>query len=121
MTSSLSPKEWPVARVELIHDERGAVFEIATGAGCLDAACNALAQLYGVTAPIRSLEVQYGISSEPPVGLPVVNATVDVAVGERIFRGSTTSGDLLVSAVGAYLDALSQAFGPDFPLRGERH
>jgi delta 1-pyrroline-5-carboxylate dehydrogenase len=46
MTSSLWPKEWPVAR---INEGLGPALAIATGAGCPDAACNAIAQLLGVT------------------------------------------------------------------------
>ncbi len=119
MTSSLWPKEWPVARIELFREDLGSVLEIATGAGCLDAACNAIAQLFGVTAPIRSLDVKYQVPRELSDGVPVVVAVVDVAVDGTIFRGSAISGDLFVSAVGAYLDGICRALGPEFSSRAE--
>ena len=113
ITSTLWPSEWPAARVELVHETLGSTLEIATGAGCLDAACNAVAPLFGVIAPIRSLEIQYEAASEATGTLPTIAAEVEVTIDGAAYRGSAKTGDLLVSAISAYLDALCQAAGPN--------
>jgi hypothetical protein len=100
---------WPVGRVELFHETRGRVFEVATGAGCLDAAFNAVAALIGVTAPAKSLEVQYEPGCEGTAALPAVTVEIEVTTDGGTYRGCARTGDLLLSAVGAYLDALWRA------------
>jgi hypothetical protein len=91
--------------VEFGHQKRGRVFEVGTGAGCTDAAFNAVAAAVGVEAPVKSLEVQY----EPPFkegALPIVTVEIEVAIDGGTYRGCARTRDLLLSAVGAYLDAL---------------
>jgi protein-L-isoaspartate O-methyltransferase len=105
--STVQPKKWPVCRLELIHQERGRVFEIGTGTGCLDAAFNAVAQLIGVTAPVKALEVDFECAEAD--ALPQVTVEIEIEVNHGTWRGRARTGDLMLSAVGAYLDAVVRA------------
>jgi molybdenum cofactor biosynthesis enzyme len=105
--STVQPKKWPVCRLELIHQERGRVFEIGTGAGCLDAAFNAVAELIGVTAPVKTLEVDFECAEAD--ALPQVTVEIEIEVNQNTWRGYARTADLMLSAVGAYLDAIVRA------------
>lgn len=105
--STVEPKRWPAARVELLHARRGRVLEIATGAGGVDAAFNAVAQIFGVSAPINRLDLSY--RSGEIGSLPVVMVSLSVVIDGEIFDGSAQAGDVLPGCVWAYLDALSKA------------
>lgn len=107
MISTVRPQKWPVCRLELLHEERGRVSETATGAGCLDAAFNAVSQMFGVTAPVKAIEIDYRC---PEAGaVPQVIVEIEVVVGDGTWRGCARTGDLLLSAVCAYLDGIVQA------------
>jgi hypothetical protein len=86
-------RKWPLSRVELFHEKRGRVLDVSTGAGSLDAAFIALSTIVGVKATVRA----------------AANAEIEIAVGDAIYRGSARTADLFLSAVGAYLEAISLA------------
>jgi hypothetical protein len=81
--------------------------ETATGAGCLDAAFNAASQLLAVTPAVKAMEVDY--SCPEPGGVPQVTVEIETVIGHGTWRGCARTGDLLLSAVGAYLDGIVQA------------
>ena len=108
MVSTLARGHWPVARVELTHEKRGRIVEFGTGAGPVDAAFNAIAQILGVSAEVRSLEVQYQ-SPGHGMGLPTAAVEIEALVAGSSRCGRARTGDLLLSAIGAYLDAIDRA------------
>jgi hypothetical protein len=107
MISTVQSEKWPVCRLELLHDERGQMTETATGAGCLDAAFNAVSQACAVSAPVKGMDVDYCCSEAG--ALPLVTVEIEVVIGGGTWRGCARTGDLLLSAVCAYLDGIVQA------------
>ena len=107
--SAIDQRQWPVARIELHHRTRGRVFEIATGAGGMDAIFNALAQHFGIEASVAALSVQFEPGSDSRSTLPQFIVTAQLLVGEMIYRGIAKNGDMLLSTAAAYLDALARA------------
>jgi hypothetical protein len=97
LTTTVQPKKWPVCRLKLLHEKRGSVVEIATGAGCLDAVFNAVAQLIGVTAPVRAIDVDFNCAEAG--GLPQVTVGLETEVDNGTWRGCARTGDLVLSAV----------------------
>ena len=105
--STVRPKKWPVARIELLHETRGHTFRIATGAGAMDAALNAVADAIGRDAELIELRASFGQSCD------VVAAAVHVRVriDELEYNGQADCGDLVVSTVAAFLKAVCSAGG----------
>jgi 2-isopropylmalate synthase len=57
--SPLSPKDHPVARIEMDHGRRGQVTDIASAPGALDAAYRAVSQIMETPARVEDIEMQY--------------------------------------------------------------
>ena len=106
--STVQPQQWPSARVELVHEHLGRLVKIATGAGPLDAAFNAISELVRVGASMTSLNVDYEPAANAD-GPPHVRVEVEAASNGSHYRGGARTGDLFVSAVAAFLDAAFQA------------
>ncbi len=102
-------RKWPIGKVELLHEDRGRVLEVTTGAGSLDAAFNAISDALEIKAKVKSLQVDYVPESEVPPKLATVTADIELMFDDSIYRGSAQTGDLLLSAVGAFLEAASRA------------
>jgi 2-isopropylmalate synthase len=107
--STVEPRKWPVARVELLHSTRGRLFEIGTGCGGVDAAFNAVAQIFGMSAPVEQLDLRYRVDTIAGRSLPEVTVKICVSIDGENFQGSAETADILTSCVAAYVDALSRA------------
>lgn len=109
----VSSTDWPVARVELHHGERGRVTEIARAPGALDGAFTAVSAMMGVPARVASLEMQY-IAADPDEpsadgqGASVL-VEMSIDVDGEIFAGRARARDILPCCVSAYIDAASNA------------
>jgi 2-isopropylmalate synthase len=105
-----SPGAEPVARVELMHGERGTVTDIASAPGELDAAFTAVSHIIGMPARVASLEMQY-IAADPDEGGAQADVLVEIGIeveGET-FTGRARARDILPCCVAAYVDAASNA------------
>ena len=103
----------PVARVELVHGERGRVTDIASAPGALDAAFLAVSHIIGIPARVHQLEMQYvaldpGESTADGQGANVL-VEISIEVGDEIFAGRARARDILPCCVAAYIDAASNA------------
>ncbi len=111
--SPASAQAWPVARVELEHQERGIVTDLAAAPGALDAAFSAVSQIMNLPARVDKLELQYiAIDRDEPAsdgqGANVlIEITLDVE-GE-LFAGRARARDILPCCLTAYIDAASNA------------
>ena len=107
----VSASAWPVARVELVHGERGRVTDIASAPGALDAAFAAVSQIMSLPAKVDHVEMQYIAAESDPLSADgqganvLVEITVDIE-GE-IFAGRSRGRDILPCCVAAYVDAVS--------------
>ena len=100
--STVKPGKWPVARVDLQHDRRGHVFGIATGAGGLDAALNAVADIFGKDADVIHLATHLRPSPEPARTLVSLRVRVE---GED-HESEAVGGDLIIAAITAMLKVM---------------
>jgi 2-isopropylmalate synthase len=109
----VSPKAWPVARVELEHGERGRVTDLASAPGALDASFAAVSHIMGLPARVDSLDMQY-IAADPDEpaddgqGASVL-VEMTIEVDGEIFAGRARARDILPCCVSAYIDAASNA------------
>jgi 2-isopropylmalate synthase len=96
----------PRATVRLAHDD-DLIEADATGAGMIDAACNAVAKATGVDAALVSFQVAAVTPGADAVG--DVSVQVDVA-GQRVnARGVST--DVVEASARAFLHAINKAVG----------
>lgn len=102
-----------VARIELEHDERGRVTEIASAPGGLDAAFSAAGQIMGIEARVSTLGVRYVASdsagSTKNASLMNVIANISIEVDGETFIGHARECDLLPCCIAAFIDAASNA------------
>lgn len=103
--STVQPTKWPVARVELFHETRGHKLSIATGAGGTDAALNAIADVIGRNAELIELRASLAESS----GVAATAVHVRVRIDGLEYDGQADCGDLIVSTVAAFLEAVCSA------------
>jgi 2-isopropylmalate synthase len=109
----VSSKALPVARVELEHEDRGRITDLASAPGPMDAAFAAVAQMMRVPARVATLEMHYAAADPaegPQHGLGaavLVEMTIDVE-GE-VFAGKAGARDILPACVAAFVDAASHA------------
>lgn len=100
-------KSNPVARVELYHRLRGRLFGVGSAPAGFDAALRAVEELLGVRGTVdgMSLDFRAGALSAPSV----VQVRMAVRVGDQLWSGEASTPDLLMSSVGAFLNALTKA------------
>ncbi len=103
----------PVARLELEHDERGRVTDIAAAPGALDAAFQAVSHIMDEPARVEAIDMQY-IAADPDE--PVddgqgADVLVEIQIGVRgeTFAGRARERDIIPACVNAYIDALNNA------------
>jgi len=100
----------PSARIELDHEERGRVTDIAQASGALDAAFLAVSHIVDLPARVTSVDMQY-IAEEDPGGEQGADVLVEIDIdvdGER-FAGRARERDIIPACVDAYIDALNNA------------
>lgn len=95
------------ARIELVHEERGKVTDLATGHGGMETALRAIAQVMGIEGKLVNLTVT-GKWDEIS-GAWKVSACVTVDCGLLSVPGSSVAPDVLTACCGAYMDALTTA------------
>lgn len=104
--TSMSGKNWPVARVELTHPRRGRVCEIGTAPGAFDAIYQAASEIVGVAPRLQSFVVR-------PVA-PVENQSLSICVEVEleidgcVYRGTSFGVDLVRCSLIAWLQAASR-------------
>lgn len=104
--SPVLPNAWPVARLELEHTKRGRVTDIASAPGAFDAAFLAASQVVGFSGRLESYEVRsHGADAE---GALRIDVQVQLEMGERTYKGSSTGVDLVRCSLEAWLDAAAQ-------------
>jgi 2-isopropylmalate synthase len=103
----------PVARVELNHENRGRITDLASAPGALDAIFAAVSQIMGVSARVEELEMQYVAADPDEATGDGQAAKVLVEISLRIdgenFAGRARARDILPCCVAAYIDAASNA------------
>lgn len=105
--TSISGKQWPVARVELNHPKRGRVTDICSAPGAFEALFGAASQIIGVAPSLLSFNVR---STAPARDQSMaIHIDVEVELGGKIYRGSAFGLDLMRSALEAWLEAASKA------------
>ena len=109
----VSASAHPVARVELIHGERGRVTDIASAPGALDAVFLAISHIVGIHARVHQLEIQYVALDPEEIAADGQGANVlvelSIEVGNEVFSGRARARDILPCCVTAYIDAASNA------------
>jgi len=103
--SPVATNAWPVARLELIHPERGRVTDIGKAPGAFDAAFNAAANILRIHPKLLS----YTVTSEPPSpnGALPIRVEVEIELGGQRFIGSSAGFDLVRCSLQAWLKAAS--------------
>lgn len=105
----ISPREEVVARVELIHAERGRVTEIAAGEGGVEAGFAAIARIVGVTAALERLSVS-AVPTHVADGIGCeASACVTVRRGGFSASGGAVASDMLSACFSAFMQALLRA------------
>lgn len=109
LRSSVAANAWPVARLELEHEERGRVTDIGSAPGAFDAAFVAASHILGITPTLLSFNVR----SDERDGDGALRITVDIAIEHngRRFSGSHQGQDLVECSLQAWLDAAAEASG----------
>lgn len=105
--SRITPGDDVVARVELIHDKRGRVTDLAIGPGGVEAAMRAIGQVIGLAAFLEQIEVT-GRSDVTDIPWQVC-ACVTVRVGSVSVPGTYVGTDALHACCSAYLNAMLTA------------
>ena len=109
----LSPKDHPVARIEMEHGHRGQVTDIATAPGALDAAYRAVSQIMETPARVEDIDMQYVAADPNDAGEDGQGADVLVdlkaSVDGEVFSGRARARDIIPACVSAYIDALNNA------------
>lgn len=104
----------PVARVELMHCERGRASDVALGPGPLAAVCAAVNHLIGVDAEIEAIQVEHASSESCDSGAKSCGlrfiARIAARSGKRLCRADGHSDDLLTACVEAYVAVASDLF-----------
>ena len=96
-----------MARLELIHDERGRVTDIGTAPGAFDAAFVAAGHILGITPTLLSYNVESaGRGANDALSITV---TIEIELDGRTFRGSVAGLDLVEGSLHAWLEAANQA------------
>lgn len=101
--TSLSNSQWPVARVELQHDARGRVSDIATAPGAFEAMFMAAGQIVGKDPKLLSYNVCSGSLASD--GSLTVRVDIELEVDGKACRGSSVGSDLVRCSVLAWLQA----------------
>ena len=109
--TSLDRRQWPVARVELDHDERGRLTDIAVGRGAMASVFNALAQLFGVAAKVETLKLDY--RADPAGDVATVSVELMLRIEGRLYPGRAAADDILLACASAFVDALEQVDGAE--------
>jgi 2-isopropylmalate synthase len=102
----ISHREEVVARVELVHAERGRVTEIAGGEGGVEAGFAAIGRILGIAARLERLSVNAVPSDASEGSCCRTSACVTVRRGGYSASGSAVSPDMLSACLCAYLQAL---------------
>lgn len=104
--TSLSGNRWPVARVELHHETRGPVSDIASAPGAFEAMFAAASQIVGIYPNLVSYNVCS--SNYSADGSLTIRIEVELELEGKLYRGSSTGSDLVRCSVLAWLEAASQ-------------
>ncbi len=104
--AKISNCEEVVARVELVHAERGRVTEIAGGEGGVEAGFAAIARILGISARLERLSVSAAPSGAWEGSDCRTSACVMVRCRGYSGSGSAVSPDMLSACLCAYLQAL---------------
>ena len=105
--TSITGDKWPVARLELNHDSRGPVSDIATAPGAFEAIFKAAAQIIGVDPRLLSFNVcSSGYGADQSL---TVRIEIELELGGKVYRGSSTGSDLVRCSLLAWLEAASQS------------
>lgn len=102
----ISHREEVVARVELVHAERGRVTEIVGGEGGVEAGFAAIGRILGIAARLERMSVSAVPSDASDEGGCRTSACVTVRCGGFSGSGSAVSRDMLSACLYAYLQAL---------------
>jgi 2-isopropylmalate synthase len=105
--SELAAGEKIVARVELLHRNRGRLTDLATGPGGIEAAFRAIRQLVDIPATLESVTVTGRTDRSESAWQ--VSACVTVTRGRVSVSGTSVGPDLLSACCRAYLNALLAA------------
>lgn len=92
-----------VALVKLRHGDE-MLLETAVGDGPVHAACMAIEKMVGHTGRLEQFEIRAATPGKDALG----EAHVTVSFGERTYRGSGASTDIVESAIQAYLNAMNK-------------
>jgi 2-isopropylmalate synthase len=105
--SPVSPTAWPVARVELVHAERGRVTDVASAPGAFDADFTAASHVLGISPKLLS----YNVSSLGIDGQGSLSIRVDIELTENGNRhvASSCGVDLVRCSLTAWLEAACKA------------
>jgi len=95
-------------RIELLHEVRGKVADLASGQGGVETAFRAIDQILGTNGRLESLNVTGRLGDN---GEWRASACVSVRFGSVEMPGWCTASDALTASCGAYLDALGRAVG----------
>jgi hypothetical protein len=101
--STVQPTKWPVASVELLHETSGHKLGIATGAGGMDAALNAIADIIGKDAEV--IELHAG----PAAGVAANAVHMRVRIDGLEYDSQADCGDLIISTLAAFIEAICSA------------
>jgi len=90
----------------LIKLKRGddVLMETAVGDGPVDAACNAIERIIGVSGKLERFEIRATTPGKDALG----EAYVTVTFGNQPFSGNGASTDIIEAAVKAYLNAVNK-------------
>lgn len=110
--TSLLPRQWPVARVEILHAQRGRLTDLAYRKEPLECVFEAIGRIMGFDATVRSLELDYrptGASEGGDEAQGRAAVAITLAVADRDYRGAGRSDDVVQSCALAYVAALAAA------------
>lgn len=93
-------------RIELLHEIRGKLTDLASGEGGVETAFRAINQILGTNGRLERLNVSGGRRNN---GEWHVSACVSVRFGTVEMTGWYSGPDALTASCGAYLDALGRA------------
>jgi 2-isopropylmalate synthase len=105
--SPVTPTAWPVARVELVHPERGRVTDVASAPGAFDAAFKAASHVLGISPKL----LNYNVASLGLDDRGSLNVRVDIELSEngKCYAASSCGADLVRCSLTAWLEAACKA------------
>ena len=105
--SPVTPTAWPVARVELVHPDRGRVTDVASAPGAFDAAFAAASHVLGISPKLVSYNVtSLGIDDQGSLSIRV---DIELSENGKFHVASSCGADLVRCSLTAWLETACKA------------